>query len=1010
MAFDGYFSFGGNEIVNNERAAGYSRSAECPLPQLRAVCAALPDALGDPSYNAQQMETAPWFDSAVPESSRFYGLYALEVKDMNTSTRSVALAEGIDDGGVLGRSRKGPKAVRVKAMLVAKGQDALDYGHAWLNSALDPNACGQHGSGCGTSDLRFFSSCPPERQMVSYYTDWTAQQTNLLTNPSGEAAGSAVVVRTNLNPNPRMYPAVTSWSTTGPTATLTATANGAQVDIVTGPTTSPLVFNSADLAIANGDRASASIEVTVPAGFPAMPLKLDVYAYGQNAAIATSGSVTVQPGTTVTLVAASTQAATAAVTGMRMIVYGGTGGAPTGGRAVFRNALIEKTAVLGPYFDGGAQPIVRTNWIRNSSFETDASLWTVTNAASISRVTTQAHRGSASLRVITGGTTSGEGVYSSTYTVPGVYQGMPYAAGIWVLAPAGATMEALANTLGTGGTVPTVAFTGTGSWQYVAMPNNLSSSGITPYIIVRTRGTAQAITFYIDEAILETGVSSVGAYFDTANAPQGFVTGWAGAANASATLMWDADFSTRWQGTANASASELTGVAAPSVTLAGAGALPVIRSSRFAVEGSYSFRAVGGAVPPVGAYFEFSGMVAGQTYTNIITAYSVATMPGTAQLRQLTVRCYSSTVPIINGPSAGSAASQTELRHTFTVPADTSEARMRVYLTNAAAGTVIPDTWWDLAAVVPGTYTGPAFTGRSTPANPDLERYRWTGAADASTSVYETRQILQRPQTDEEYALDWKPAVRYLHDVATTSGPIERDIMNSGEWWAQVVEWTWTSERPWIYGEPKLVDLPTTPSFVVEDVRYNLVKFPSMQLTNDTLMLIGQNYSTNPSVETNATGWSFNQSGAITAAQVAGARSTELAAVGGASYKVTFTSTVTGSGTISAVQTVALPAAAPLPAVYRFSVNMWSAAVITTGTPTLSTIAFSVDWLNASNTVLRTDALGTAPAAGGFVTVPNILPPTGATQARVSSTVTISSIANGNVVSLFADALAVTIP
>ena len=272
-----------------------------------------------------------------------------------------------------------------------------------------------------------------------------------------------------------------------------------------------------------------------------------------------------------------------------------------------------------------------------------------------------------------------------------------------------------------------------------------------------------------------------------------------------------------------------------------------------------------------------------------------------------------------------------------------------------------------------------------------------------------------RPQTDAEYAASIDPLRRYLHGVAATSGPntieeFRRKHADGNDIVGQTVEFTLTASRPWVYGVTKPVDLPSTTPFVVEDVRYNLVKFPSMQLTTNTPVVIGRNYSTNPSVETNITGWSFSSTGAITEEQLSDSRSTELAAVGTASYKVAFTSTTTGAGTMTALQTVALPAPVPLPAVSRFSVNMWAAAIATTGTPTLSTISFSVDWLDASNAVLRTDALGTAPASGGSVTLSNILPPTGATQARVSATVTVSSIATGNVVNLFADALAVTIP
>ncbi|MCE4024667.1 hypothetical protein LXM50_01630 [Microbacterium sp. Au-Mic1] len=226
----------------------------------------------------------------------------------------------------------------------------------------------------------------------------------------------------------------------------------------------------------------------------------------------------------------------------------------------------------------GNTVVLRQNVIRNPSFETDASLWTVTNSATISRVTTQAHRGTASLQVVTAGATSGEGVYSSTYTVPGMYLNRPYAASVWVFAPVGANMEALGNS--TGGPSTSVPFTGTGAWQLVTMPNNRANSGLNPYIIVRTRSTAQAITFYVDEALLELDVATPGPYFDGAgqSAP-------------------DADFSTRWVGAANASISELTAVLVPGVVASNC--VP-IRSGIWATDGNMSMRTIPtGANPTV---------------------------------------------------------------------------------------------------------------------------------------------------------------------------------------------------------------------------------------------------------------------------------------------------------------------------------------------------------------------------------------------------------------------------
>ncbi len=177
MAFEGFLRIGGNEIVNNERARGYSWSAACPMPWLKgARCDTLRGALFDDPYTAANMPQAPWYDLSMPDvSGRFYGVFALSVSGLNDSTRSATVVENIDDGGVIGRTRKASRQVRVRVILLARGRDALDYGIAWLNAALDPDACGQHGAGCGTTDVEFLTDCPPARGVVETDAEYLAR-------------------------------------------------------------------------------------------------------------------------------------------------------------------------------------------------------------------------------------------------------------------------------------------------------------------------------------------------------------------------------------------------------------------------------------------------------------------------------------------------------------------------------------------------------------------------------------------------------------------------------------------------------------------------------------------------------------------------------------------------------------------------------------------------------------------------------------------------------------------
>jgi hypothetical protein len=120
----------------------------------------------------------------------------------------------------------------------------------------------------------------------------------------------------------------------------------------------------------------------------------------------------------------------------------------------------------------------------------------------LSSSTTQAHSGTKSLKCVTDGSHNNEGVYTSNTTVTA---STIYVAGVWVYAPAGATMimqisDLIDNTV-------TNNFTATGSWQYIE-GTITTDAHTTLNIIIKTRTTAQAITFYVDDLRLATNVTT----------------------------------------------------------------------------------------------------------------------------------------------------------------------------------------------------------------------------------------------------------------------------------------------------------------------------------------------------------------------------------------------------------------------------------------------------------------------------------------------------------------------
>lgn len=179
------------------------------------------------------------------------------------------------------------------------------------------------------------------------------QYVNINTHGTFEVPGTALEVRRNYNTNPKLAGSIAGWDTTAATATLTATANGAQIDVI-GAGSTPMLHNEFNIASVANDYWSAYMEVTNPAGFPAVQVRLQVYSYGQNVPISTSEIVTVQPGQTAYIPAFAEIPTTADTTGVRSILY--SVGTPVGARLIVKNALLEKTSAPGQFFAGDTAP------------------------------------------------------------------------------------------------------------------------------------------------------------------------------------------------------------------------------------------------------------------------------------------------------------------------------------------------------------------------------------------------------------------------------------------------------------------------------------------------------------------------------------------------------------------------------------------------------------------------------------------------------------------------------
>lgn len=210
MTYEGWLSFGGNEIINNPRAIGMQQTADCPVFWLKNDwCLNLAPALDHTDYRAQSILQQPWYDPANHDvSSRFYGAYAIDVDGLPDADRRQQMTEGIQDGVTLGSARRGPKRVRVKAILIGKGKDAIDYGRSWLDAALSPSVCAQHGTRCGVTDLEFFADCPPSMSdfVTQVETTPVLNSTNRATSPSFESGSGGWIPDHGLPSATQSYP------------------------------------------------------------------------------------------------------------------------------------------------------------------------------------------------------------------------------------------------------------------------------------------------------------------------------------------------------------------------------------------------------------------------------------------------------------------------------------------------------------------------------------------------------------------------------------------------------------------------------------------------------------------------------------------------------------------------------------------------------------------------------------------------------------------------------------
>ena len=148
------------------------------------------------------------------------------------------------------------------------------------------------------------------------------------------------------------------------------------------------------------------------------------------------------------------------------------------------------------------------------------------------------------------------------------------------------------------------------------------------------------------------------------------------------------------------------------------------------------------------------GMLPGKTYTAMVTIRLVAPITGELHERARTITVHHKTADSAYGELLSDPApnlpGEHEIRFTFTIPEDATEAFIRLYHGGSAGNGLV---WFDDFLLVDGVYTGPYFDGSSGELQYENQAAttRWGGLENLSTSVLEFYDGLPAPAAPGDF-------------------------------------------------------------------------------------------------------------------------------------------------------------------------------------------------------------------------------------------------------------------
>lgn len=158
MAFDGYLELAGTEVANVSRFQTY---VDAHLPGLLlgcdCKCDLLAEVVGDQPYTTPINDDAPWVDANDPDTWGFYGVRPLEIRGLRDGSLNHQITESVRNGGILGRSRHPSKEFRLRGLMAAQDDAAMEAGWAWMLAVAEEGCAGPCGTG---GKVCFLSACP----------------------------------------------------------------------------------------------------------------------------------------------------------------------------------------------------------------------------------------------------------------------------------------------------------------------------------------------------------------------------------------------------------------------------------------------------------------------------------------------------------------------------------------------------------------------------------------------------------------------------------------------------------------------------------------------------------------------------------------------------------------------------------------------------------------------------------------------------------------------------------